>query len=55
MDHMKLKRKEDQRVDASVLFRRGSNIIKGNRGWKRIGGREEWERKKRGRIRYGRR
>ena len=26
-DHMKLKRKEDQRVDASVLLRRGNNII----------------------------
>jgi hypothetical protein len=32
-DHMKLKRKEDQRVDASVLLRRGKNIIKGSRGW----------------------
>jgi hypothetical protein len=31
-DHMKLKRKEDQRVDASVLLIRGNNIIKGNRG-----------------------
>jgi hypothetical protein len=28
MDHMKLKRKEDQRVDASVLLTRGNNIIK---------------------------
>lgn len=34
MDHMKLKRKEDQRVDASVLLRRGDKIIKGSRGWK---------------------
>jgi hypothetical protein len=32
MDHMKLKRKEDQRVDASVQLRRGNNIIKGSRG-----------------------
>ena len=32
-DHMKLKRKEDQRVDASVLLRRGNKIIKGSRGW----------------------
>jgi hypothetical protein len=31
MDHMKLK-KEVQRVDASVLLRRGNNIIKGSRG-----------------------
>ena len=30
---MKLKRKEDQRVDASVLLRRGDKIIKGTRGW----------------------
>ena len=29
MDHMKLKRKKDQRVDASVLLRRGNKIIKG--------------------------
>ena len=32
-DHMKLKRKEDQRTDPSVLLRRGNNIIKGSRGW----------------------
>ena len=30
---MKLKKKEDQRVDASVLLRRRNNIIKGSRGW----------------------
>jgi hypothetical protein len=55
MDHMKHKRKKDQRLDASVLLRRGNNIIKGSRGW-------EGHRKKRGRrgemmgrIRYGRR
>ena len=31
---MKLKRKEDQRVDASVLLRRGNKIIKGScTGW----------------------
>ena len=40
-DHMKLKRKEDQRVDASVLLRRGNNIIKESRQW-------EGPRKKRG-------
>ena len=33
MDHMKLKRKEDQRVDASVLLRMGNKIIKGNSRW----------------------
>ena len=32
-DCMKLKRKEDQRVDALVLLRRGNNIIKRSRGW----------------------
>jgi hypothetical protein len=32
-EQMKLKRKEDQRVDASVLLRRGSKIIKRSRGW----------------------
>jgi hypothetical protein len=37
MDHMKLKRKEDQRVDASVLLRRGNKIIIGSRGWKEFG------------------
>jgi hypothetical protein len=31
MDHMKLKRKEDQTVDASVLHRRGNKIIEGSR------------------------
>jgi hypothetical protein len=31
------KRKEDQRVDASVLLRRQNKIIKGNRGWKGLG------------------
>ena len=36
-DHMKLKRKEDQRVDASVLLRRGNKIIKGSRGWEGLG------------------
>ena len=38
---MKFKRKEDQRVDASVLFRRRNNLIKGHREW------EELERKRR--------
>ena len=36
-DHMKLQRKEDQRVDASVLLRRGKNIMKGNRRWEELG------------------
>jgi hypothetical protein len=36
-DHMKLKRKEDQRVDASVLLRRGNKIMEGSRGWEGLG------------------
>ena len=36
-NHIKLKRKEDQRVDASVLLRRGNKIIKGSRGWEGLG------------------
>ena len=31
IDHMKLKKKEDQSVDASVLLRRGNKIITGSR------------------------
>jgi hypothetical protein len=46
MDHMKFKRKEDQRMGASVLLRSGNKIIKGSGGWeglgrKRRGGRDE--------------
>jgi hypothetical protein len=46
MDHMKLKRKEDQRMDASALLRRGNKIIKRSRrceglGRKRRDGREK--------------
>jgi hypothetical protein len=29
MDYMKLKKKEGQSLDASVLFRRGNKILKG--------------------------
>jgi hypothetical protein len=43
---MKLKRKEDQRVDVSVLFRRGNNIIKGSRLWRDLEGREVGKEKK---------
>ena len=32
-DHMKLKKKEDQSVDASVLLRKWNKIITGGRGW----------------------
>ena len=31
-DHMKLKKKKDQSVDAFVLFSRGNTIIMGGRG-----------------------
>ena len=31
-DDMKLKKKEEQSVDTSVLLRRGNDIIKGGRG-----------------------
>ena len=34
---MKLKKNEDQRVDASVLLRRGNKIIKGSREWEGLG------------------
>ena len=51
MDHMKLKRKED----ASVLFRRGNNIIKGSRERERLGRKKGGEEKKRARFRYGKR
>jgi hypothetical protein len=33
INYLKPKRKEDQRMDSSVLLRRGNNIIKGSRGW----------------------
>jgi hypothetical protein len=36
-DHIKLKKKEDQIVEASVLFRKGNIIITGGRGWKGFG------------------
>ena len=54
MDHMKLKRKEDQRVDASVILRRGDKIIKGSRECEGHG-RKRGKGKERVRIRYGRR
>jgi hypothetical protein len=36
-DHMKLKKKQDQSVDVSVLLRRGNKIITGVRGWEEFG------------------
>ena len=52
---MKLKRKEGQRVKASVLFRRGNKIIKGRTGWERLDRKKRGKGEKMGRIRYGRR
>ena len=47
-DHMKFKRKENQRVNASVLLRRGNKIIKGSSGWEGLGRkRKEGGRKRR--------
>jgi hypothetical protein len=34
---MKLKKKEDQNVDASVLLRKGNKILMGNRGLEVLG------------------
>jgi hypothetical protein len=34
---MKLKKKEDQNMDASVLLRRGKKILMGGKGWDGLG------------------
>jgi hypothetical protein len=52
-DHMKLKRKEHQSVDASALLTRGNNIIKGSRGWEGLWRKRRWGGEKRGRTWYG--
>jgi hypothetical protein len=54
-DYMKLKKKEDQSVDASILFRSGNKIIKWGRQWAGLGRKRGGERKKVGRVNYGRR
>ena len=36
-NNMKLKKKEDQSMDASVLLRRVNNIIKRSREWEGLG------------------
>jgi hypothetical protein len=46
-DHRKLKKEEDQSVDASVLLRRGNKIITEGRGWEGLGRRREGGRGKR--------
>ena len=48
IDHMKLKKKEDQSVDASVLFRRGNKIIMGGREWEGLERKRGEKEKKRG-------
>jgi hypothetical protein len=45
-DHMKLKKKEDQSVDASVLHRRRNKIIMGSRGQEGFGGKRGGRREK---------
>ena len=48
-DHMKVKKKKDQSVYASVLLRKGNKIIMGGRGWEGLGRkRGRGEGKKRG-------
>jgi hypothetical protein len=55
-DHMKLKKKEEQSVDASILLRRGNKIITEGRGREELGRKTEGaEEKKEDRIRCGRR
>jgi hypothetical protein len=54
-DHMKFKRKKDQRVDASILLSKGNKIIKGSRGWDGLGRKRRGGGEKRGGIKYGRR
>ena len=54
MEHMKFKRKKDQGVDASVLLRRGNKIIKGSRGWERLGRKRRGGGEEEGEIRDGR-
>ena len=41
IDHMKLKKKDDQCMDASVLLRRWNKIIKGNRSLEGLGRKRE--------------
>jgi len=49
---MKLKKKEAPSVDTSIPLRRGNTRGRGREGGKDLGGREEGERKRGGRIRY---
>jgi hypothetical protein len=55
VDHIKLKKKEDQSVDVSTLLKRGNKIITGGRVKEDLGGRKEEEGEGGNRIRYGKR
>jgi hypothetical protein len=55
MDHMKLKRKEDQGVDASVLLKRGNKIIRRSSQCEGLGRKRRGGGGKQGKSRYGRR
>ena len=46
IDHMKLKRKQNQRVDVLDLFVSGNDINKGKRGWEGVGKKRGGEGKK---------
>jgi len=52
--HMKLKRKGDQRVDVSVLLRRGNRIIKGSRWFEGLGRKKGGRGKNRAELGLGR-
>jgi hypothetical protein len=54
-NHVKLKKKEDQCVDVSVLLRRGIKIITGGTGKGGTGRERRGDGKKEGKIRCGRR
>jgi hypothetical protein len=41
-DHIKLKKKEGQNVEASVLLRRGNKILMERRGWEVLGRKNGW-------------
>ena len=51
---MKLKKKEDQSVDASVLLKRRNKIIMGRIGWERLGRKKRGEGQNGERISYRR-
>ena len=53
MNHMKLKRTDDQRMDTPVLLRRWNKIIKESRVWEGLGRKRKRGGEKRRKIRYG--